>query len=117
MICYNENVQFNLSTKKCVPCEDGTPPLNSEQITNFNQQLTKSWEVIDNTKLKKDFNFENFKQAIEFVNKVAIIAEQEQHHPDISILYSKVVLKLWTHSIGGLSENDYIMAEKINNLS
>ncbi len=78
--------------------------------------MTLDWKVIDQIKLKKEFKFDNFKQAMDFVNKVAQVAEAQQHHPNITIDYNKVILELWTHSIGGISEKDYAMAEKINQL-
>ena len=75
------------------------------------------WSLsLDGLKIFRDFEFKNFVEAIAFVNKVADIANQEDHHPDISINYSKVEITLWTHAIGGLSENDFILASKINEI-
>lgn len=74
------------------------------------------WEVIDSKALKRKFKFPDFKSAIEFVNKVADLAEEESHHPDITINYNKVTLELSTHAIEGLSENDFILAAKIERL-
>lgn len=108
---------MDLSQKKCVPCEGGTPPLKRDEIKKYLSYLKTQWEVINNSKISKKFIFENFKQAMVFVTKVAQVAEQEQHHPDIHIFYSKVTIELWTHAIGGLSENDFILAAKIENLS
>ena len=107
---------MDLTQKKCVPCEGGTPPLRNEEIEKYLSQLKTKWDVVEGRKIKKQFIFEDFKKAIEFVNKVANIAEREQHHPDIHIFYSKVTIELWTHAIGGLSENDFIIAAKIENL-
>ena len=107
---------MDLTLKKCIPCETGTPPLNREKIEKYQLELKNPWEVIENTKIKRKFKFEDFEEAMEFVNKVADIAEVEQHHPDIHISYSKVTLELWTHAIGGLSENDFIIAAKIEDL-
>ena len=103
----------NLAYKKCVPCEAGTPPLKDSEIKSYILQLKTPWEIIDSTKIKEKFTFKDFKEAMQFVNKVAEIAEEEQHHPDIYIFYSKVTIELWTHAIGGLSENDFVMAAKI----
>ena len=123
-----------LTDKKCVPCEGGIQPFTEAQITEYLAQLNPSntsgpseWEacpveprsglygVVDGKgmKIKRHFKFKDFTEAIAFVNKVAQIAEQEGHHPDITINYNKVTIELWTHSIGGLSENDFILASKI----
>lgn len=104
---------MTLIQKKCVPCEGGMPPLGAEKIKEYSAQLKNSWDVLENKKIRREFVFKGFKEAIVFVNKVAEIAEQEDHHPDIHIFYRKVVIELWTHAVGGLSENDFIMAAKI----
>ncbi len=108
---------IHLSEKKCVACEGGVPPLAEAEIKTYLPQIKEGWEVIENKKIQKEFIFENFKQAMEFVNKVAPIAEEEGHHPDIYIFYNKVKLELWTHAIGGLSENDFILAAKVDTLA
>lgn len=104
-----------LYQKKCVPCEGNEKPLELEQINGYLTQVD-GWEVIENKKIQKNFKFKNFKEAVNFVNKVAEVAETEQHHPDIYIFYNRVNLALYTHAIGGLSENDFIMAAKIDKL-
>lgn len=81
------------------------------------KQLKLDWEVMENKKIRHEFKFKNFSEAIKFVNKVADLAEQENHHPNIHIYYNRVVIDLTTHNIKGLSENDFIMAAKIENLS
>ncbi len=104
-----------LSEKKCVACEGGTPPLNESEIAGYMAEIS-GWEIIDNKKIRKEFKFKNFKEAMTFVNKIAEIAEAEGHHPDIHIFYNRVNIELWTHAVGGLSENDFIMAAKIEQL-
>lgn len=106
-----------LTDKRCVPCEDGTPPLKGDEIQKNKNQLKNDWKVIDDTKIRHEFKFKDFKTAMTFVNKMAEVAEEEGHHPDIHIHYNRVVVELWTHSIGGLSENDFIMAAKIERLA
>lgn len=106
----------NLSEKKCVPCEGSTPPFTMEQIRNYQNQLTSVWEVIDQKKIHKQFTFDSFDSAMVFVNDVAVIAQEEDHHPDITINYKKVTIELTTHAINGLSENDFIVAAKIEKL-
>ena len=107
---------MSLADKKCVPCETRVPPFTPDEIKQHLPELKLTWEVIDNKKLKHVFKFKNFKAAMEFVNKVAAVAESEGHHPDMYIFYSKVRIELWTHFIGGLHENDFILAAKIEQL-
>mgnify|MGYP001564821999 FL=1 len=105
-----------LLSKACAPCEGTTPPLSSHDIASYQAELRTPWEVIDGEKIRRTFSFKNFVEAIKFVNKVAALAETEGHHPDIAIHYNKVDITLWTHAIDGLSENDFILAAKIENL-
>lgn len=104
---------MKLTEKKCVPCEAGTPPLKKDEIAKFLKQLPSGWEALDNTKIRKAFKFKSYPDTIAFVNRCALIAQEEGHHPDLEVHYSKVVVELWTHAIGGLSENDFILAAKI----
>ena len=106
---------MELAKKKCVPCEGGTKLLDGKQSASLIGQIP-SWKV-DNGKVTREFKFKDFIAAMEFVNKVAEIAEKEGHHPDISIHYNKVRIELWTHAINGLSENDFIVAAKIEGIS
>lgn len=108
---------MDLTQKKCVACEGGIPPLKGELLQKYLGQV-KGWRLVDDAKIRKEFVFKNFKEALAFVNKVGELAETEQHHPDIHLVsYKKVIIELSTHAIGGLSENDFIVAAKINNLS
>lgn len=112
---------MKLSEKKCIPCEDKSiEPLSCEEvkkiITQYPDQIN-DWKLNDTcTRITLEKMFSDFVTAIAFVNKVGDIAESEGHHPNITIEYNKVLLDLWTHSIGGLSENDIILAAKINEL-
>ena len=108
---------MDLLQKRCRPCEGGVPPLSLEQATVFMDQ-TPGWNISsDYNKIERDLKFKNFKEAIEFINKVAEIAEREGHHPDINLYgYKNVRITLTTHAIGGLSENDFIVAAKINQI-
>jgi 4a-hydroxytetrahydrobiopterin dehydratase len=105
----------SLSSKKCIPCTASTPPLKGESLTALHQQL-KDWKIIDNHHLEKEYRFRDFKQALAFTNKVGALAEEEGHHPDIFLSYGKVKIQLWTHKIHGLSENDFILAAKCDNI-
>jgi len=105
-----------LIQKKCVPCEGGIPALNNEEIAGFLEQV-KGWEYIAGEKrIQKHFSFPNYMAGVEFVNQAAKIAESEAHHPDLYIYYKKVTVQVYTHAIGGLSENDFILAAKIDQL-
>jgi len=103
----------NLAAKKCVPCEAGTPPLQEERILELLKEVP-TWEVKENKRIEKTFKFKTFLEGIYFVDRVANLAEVEGHHPDIIIRYHKVTFELTTHNIKGLSENDFIMASKID---
>jgi 4a-hydroxytetrahydrobiopterin dehydratase len=104
-----------LFQKRCLPCEGYEKPLEIGEILSYLKQI-KGWDLVENKKIKKNFQFRNFKEAINFVNKVAKVAEKEKHHPDIYIFYKKVTIELSTHAISGLSENDFIMAAKIDKI-
>jgi 4a-hydroxytetrahydrobiopterin dehydratase len=100
-----------------MPCEGGTPPFSNQQEDVYIKE-TPSW-ILDREKvhkLKKRFSFKNFKEAMQFINKIAYLAEEEGHHPDICIFFNKLDISLFTHAVGGLSENDFIMAAKIDKL-
>lgn len=112
---------MKLSEKKCIPCEDNTiQPLSCKEVKKITGEYTEDisgWNINDAcTRITFEKLFPDFLTAIRFVNSVAQIAEKEGHHPDISIWYNRVQLDLWTHSIGGLSENDFIVAAKINEI-
>lgn len=108
---------MSLLNKKCVPCEGGIVPLDKSGVDKYINEIDNDWNVLeDNKKIKKDFKFKDFVEAMKFVNQVADLAEEEGHHPDIFISYNKVEICLWTHAIGGLHENDFILAAKIDNI-
>lgn len=104
-----------LLKKKCIPCEDkNIKPLSRANAQDYLDELS-GWSLSEDVKkISKEFKFRDFIGAINFVERVADVAEMEGHHPDIHIHYNKVLLELWTHSIGGLSENDFIVAAKID---
>ena len=106
---------MSLNKKKCVPCQGGIPPLNAKEINVLINQLN-GWYVEDNKKLKKEYEFSSYIDAISFVNSVAKLAEDEQHHPYIHINFKKILVIMFTHKIDGLHENDFIMASKCDNI-
>jgi 4a-hydroxytetrahydrobiopterin dehydratase len=104
---------IELAQKKCKPCEAGQQPLNGAQLSKLFGQL-KGWELIEEQQLRKTYRFPNFVEALEFVNRIGELAEEEGHHPDIFLTWGKVRVDLSTHKINGLSENDFIMAAKFD---
>ena len=101
-----------LTQKKCVPCEGGVPSLDKATVERLLTQVS-GWSL-QGKWISKEFKFKNFVLAMKFVDRVADIAEQEGHHPDIHIHYNLVRFDIWTHTIDGLSENDFILAAKID---
>jgi 4a-hydroxytetrahydrobiopterin dehydratase len=102
-----------LTAKHCVPCEGGIPALTAEEIAPLMTQLD-GWAVDGEKKLTKTYTFPDFVQALAFVNRAGAVAEEEGHHPDIFLTWGKVGVELTTHAIGGLSENDFILAAKLD---
>ncbi len=105
----------DLAAKECVPCKGGVPPLKGEELTKLQSQVS-DWSVVDEHHIEKDFTFPDFVKALEFVNQVGALAEEQGHHPDIYLTYGKAGVTLWTHKIDGLTESDFIMAAKIDEL-
>ncbi len=101
-----------ISNKKCIPCQGGIPPLSTNQINIFMKNLDSKWKVYNEKEIKKEYMFDTYHEAISFTNKIANLAEEEDHHPFIHINYKKVVIILYTHKINGLHENDFILAAK-----
>jgi 4a-hydroxytetrahydrobiopterin dehydratase len=107
---------MELTKRKCKPCEGGVPKLNAEEIREYQKELKEPWEVVDEMKIVKQFQFKDYPEVIRFVNKVADLAEDEDHHPVMHVFFSMVKVEIWTHAILGLSENDFILAAKIDEL-
>ena len=105
----------DLASKTCVPCRGGTPPLKGEELHSYSHQLP-NWQVIDEHHITRTFTFPDFQKALDFVNRVGAVAEQQGHHPDIFLTWGKVGITLWTHSVNGLTESDFIMAAKIDQI-
>jgi 4a-hydroxytetrahydrobiopterin dehydratase len=107
---------MDLSKKKCIPCEGGIPMLTEDEVAEYLQHIHDAWRVTENKKLSREIAFMDYKQTMAYVNRVADLADTEGHHPVLHVYYSKVIIDLWTHAIGGLSENDFILASKIDKL-
>jgi 4a-hydroxytetrahydrobiopterin dehydratase len=106
---------IDLRARKCVPCEGGVPRLDAAQVAALLPQVP-GWTVHDD-KLHATFTFRDFVTAMRFVNRMADVAEAEGHHPDFTVHYRRVDVTIWTHAIGGLSENDFILAAKLTPLA
>lgn len=104
-----------LSARECVPCRGGVPPMEGEEIQNLLGQLS-GWEVVRAHHLRKEYKFKNFREALDFVNRVGELAEEQGHHPDICFGWGQAEITIWTHKIDGLTESDFILAAKIDNL-
>jgi 4a-hydroxytetrahydrobiopterin dehydratase len=106
----------DLASKTCVPCKGGVEPFGPGAIAALLPQVP-GWKVIDNHHLIRTYTFPDFQKALDFVNRVGAVAEEQGHHPDILLSWGKAEITLWTHKINGLSESDFIMAAKIDRLS
>ena len=104
-----------LASKKCVPCKGGVPPLKGEALQALQKQV-EGWNVVDEHHLFKSFKFPDFRKALDFVNRVGAIAEEQGHHPVITFTWGKVDITIYTHKINGLTESDFILAAKIDAL-
>jgi 4a-hydroxytetrahydrobiopterin dehydratase len=108
----------NLKNKKCIPCRGDTPQASENEIRDYHKQVP-DWEIleVDGVKrLNRAYRFKNFKQALDFTNQVGELAEKEDHHPLLMTEWGKVTVQFWTHIIGGLHQNDFIMAAKSDEL-
>jgi 4a-hydroxytetrahydrobiopterin dehydratase len=110
------NESCSLADRECVPCKGGVPPLKGEELEALKVQLGGGWEVVKERQLEKTFSFKDFRQALDFTNRVGELAESVGHHPDIRLSWGKVKLVVWTHKIGGLSEADFVFAAKSDRL-
>jgi len=106
---------MSLAEKHCVPCRGGHPPLQGEALDKMKAEVP-NWQVANGHHLTRSFSFPDFKSALDFVNRVGAVAEQEGHHPDLYLAWGKVDVKTWTHKIDGLTESDFILAAKIEKL-
>ena len=104
-----------LASKTCVPCRGGVPPLRGEELNALAGKVD-GWSVVNEHHIEKSFAFPDFRKALEFTNRVGEVAEEQGHHPDIFLTWGKVGIKTWTHKIDGLTESDFILAAKIDQL-
>jgi 4a-hydroxytetrahydrobiopterin dehydratase len=106
---------MKLAERHCVPCRGGVPPLKGEALEKIQAELP-GWKVVDGHHLWKSFAFPDFRTALDFVNRAGAVAEAEGHHPDLFLSWGKADVKIWTHKIDGLTESDFVLAAKIDDL-
>jgi 4a-hydroxytetrahydrobiopterin dehydratase len=108
----------DLAQQRCKPCEGGVEPLGSDQAKALLADLDDGWQLVDEGRaIERRFEFRAFSRTMSFVNAVAFVATNEGHHPDVTFSYGYCVVRYWTHAIGGLSDNDFICAAKVDRLA
>lgn len=105
-----------LAEKDCVPCRGGVPPLTKFEAEPLLAQL-RDWRMVEYRRLTKSYKFDNFAKPMSFACKIAELAEQQAHHPDLLIRWGELAIELWTHKVDGLTESDFILAAKIDKLA
>ena len=106
----------DLASKECVPCRGGVPPLTGDELLTYHTQLGGGWEVAEDHHLEKTYEFDDFRQALDYTNKVGEMADEQGHHPDIYLAWGVVKVTIWTHKIDGLTESDFVFAAKCDTL-
>ena len=104
-----------LSSRQCVPCKGGVPALKGDAIKTLLDQL-QGWQVVNEHHLLKSYRFADFRESLVFVNRVGELAEEQGHHPDICFGWGQAEISIWTHKIDGLTESDFILAAKIDEI-
>lgn len=107
---------FVLAAEKCVPCRGGVPPLKGRELSALVRDVGGGWQMVKAHHLEKEFRFPDFAKALAFTNKIGAIAEEQGHHPDILLTWGKATITSWTHKVNGLTESDFILAAKIDEL-
>ncbi len=105
-----------LAQKECAACRGQSKALEEAEISGMLKQLAHGWQVVHGHQLEREFKFKNFREALDFTNEVGDLAEEQNHHPDIYLAWGKVRLTLWTHSVDGLTESDFVFAAKVDDL-
>jgi 4a-hydroxytetrahydrobiopterin dehydratase len=104
-----------LAERQCVPCRGGVPPMKGEQLNEMSTQLP-DWQVVNEHHLQRSYRFKDFRETLDFVNRVGELAEAQGHHPDLCFGWGKADITIWTHKIDGLTESDFVLAAKIDKL-
>ena len=105
-----------LAEKDCVPCKGGVPALKGDDLARLRNELNPAWQVVKEHQLEREFKFKYFREALNFTNEVGELAEEQNHHPDIYLSWGKAKVTIWTHTVDGLTESDFVLAAKIDKL-
>jgi 4a-hydroxytetrahydrobiopterin dehydratase len=105
----------DLANKTCLPCRGAVPPPQGEELEELSRQLP-GWEVVEGHHLREEFRFANFREALDFVNRAGVLAEDQNHHPDVDLGWGRAGVTIFTHKIDGLAENDFVLAAKVDRL-
>ena len=105
----------DLAERQCVPCRGGVPAMKGAEVENFAAQVP-GWQVENEHHLSRNYQFSNFRETLDFVNRIGALAEEQGHHPDICFGWGKAEVSIWTHKIDGLTESDFVLAAKIDKL-
>jgi 4a-hydroxytetrahydrobiopterin dehydratase len=106
----------DLASRNCEPCTSGAAPLGDAGIAPLLRELDAAWEVVDGHHLRRSFKFKNFREALDYVNRVGAMAEEQGHHPDLFLAWGRVSVEIWTHKINGLHSADFVFAAKCDRL-
>ena len=106
----------DLAAKECIPCKGGVPPLKGKELKELHHELGNDWQLVEEHHIAKEYSFDGMVPGLEFVKKIVDLAEQQGHHPDIELTYGSVKTTIFTHKIDGLTESDFILAAKIDQL-
>lgn len=106
-----------LAEQKCEPCEKGGKALEGKELADMEKQLGGGWKVVNGHHVQKEFKFKDFVEALNFTNKIGAIAEEQGHHPDIYLTWGKVRVEIFTHTVNGLTKNDFILAAKFEEIA
>jgi 4a-hydroxytetrahydrobiopterin dehydratase len=106
-----------LHERHCSPSRRGDPALAAERIAELRRELAPAWELVDARRLRREWKFPDFASALAFTVRIGLLAERDDHHPDITLGWGRVVVELWTHVVGGLTENDFVIAAKLDRLA
>ena len=109
---------MSLADKDCVPCRGGVPPLDEAEVGRLLGELERGWEVTDGgRRLRREWRFADFRTALAHANRIGELADAQNHHPDLHVAWGRLVMEIWTHTVGGLSEADFVFAAKCDRLA
>jgi 4a-hydroxytetrahydrobiopterin dehydratase len=108
---------IELAQQHCAPLPSGTPPLTADQVRALLLRINRAWQVVDGQHLQRAYRLPDFASGLALVNRIGALAAAQDHHPDLLLAWGRVQITLWTHSVGGLSLNDFILAAQIDRLT